>query len=171
MHTALPKRQRSPLVLLADAQTGDGIVGRRAGLRDRLAARFFTTRLDNELADGIAPETSAALVLRAQKLIAPSTRAALAREIDRLVRDALSGYVWVISRVTPCRGEVLDAASELDALSRRLVEPGPVAADGVARVHLLLTDGRGPLYFHGATERLRAVASAALDSLEPRIHV
>jgi hypothetical protein len=157
------------LVLVCDATTGEGLVGRRVGLRDRLVARWWAGRLDLELARGVAPEASAALVLRAQRLIAPSTRAALARQIERLLRDARGGYVWVISQVMPRRREILDAAEELDALARRLVEPGPVSADGVARVHLLLTDGAGPLYFHGAGERLRTVASAALDSLEPRL--
>jgi hypothetical protein len=152
-----------------DLTMGEGIVFQRARLRDRLVARLRAARLDEELARGVAPEASVALLLRAQTLIAPSTRAALAREIQRILRDALSGYVWVISRVTPRRREVLDAAEELEALAHRLVEPGPVSADGVARVRLLLTDGCGPLYAHGASERLRAVASAALDSLEPRL--
>jgi hypothetical protein len=152
-----------------DLTMGEGIVFQRARLRDRLVARLRAARLDDELARGVAPEASVALLLRAQTLIAPSTRAALAREIQRILRDALSGYVWVISRVTPRRREVLDAAEELEALAHRLVEPGPVSADGVARVRLLLTDGCGPLYAHGASERLRTVASAALDSLEPRL--
>jgi hypothetical protein len=147
----------------------EGIVFRRARLRDRLVARFRAAALDDELARGVAPEASVALLLRARRLIAPSTRVALAREIDGILREALSGYVWVVSRVTPRRREVLDAAEELDALAHRLVAPGPVAADGVARVRLLLTDGCGPLYFHGASEGLRTVVAAALDSLEPRV--
>jgi hypothetical protein len=159
----------SDWVLVSDSETGGGIVVRCAGLRDRLVARFRAARLDQELARGVPPEASAPLVLRAQTLIAPSTRAGLAREIDRILREAVSGYVWVISRVAPRRREVLDAAEELNALARRLVAPGPVSADGVARVRLLLTDGRGPLYFHGATDRLQTLASVALDSLEPRM--
>jgi hypothetical protein len=155
-------------VLTSESETGDGVVVRCSGLRDRLVARFRAAALDQELARGAAPDTSAAMVLRAQRLIAPSTRAALAREIQRIVREAMSGYVWVISRVAPRRREVLDAAEELDALARRLVEPGPVSAGGVARIRLLLTDGCGPLYFHGAGGTLRTLASAALDGLEPR---
>ena len=149
--------------------TGEGILFRRARLRDRLVARVRAARLDDELARGVAPEASVALLLRAQTLIAPSTRAALATQIQRILRDALSGYVWVISRVTPRRRAVLDAAEELEALAHRLVEPGPVSADGVARVRLLLTDGCGPLYAHSASEKLRTVAAEALDGLEPRL--
>jgi hypothetical protein len=156
-------------VLVSDDETGGGIAVQCAGLRDRLVARLRAARLDQELARGVAPDTSAPLVLRAQRLIAPSTRAGLAREIERMLRDALTGYVWVIARVAPRRREVLDAANELDALARRLVEPGPISAGGVARVRLLLTDGTGPLYFHGATDRLRTLASGALEGLEPQI--
>jgi hypothetical protein len=153
-------------VLVSDSDTGEGIAVRCAGLRDRLVARFRAGRLDQELARGVAPDTSAPLVLRAQRLIAPSTRAALAGEIQRILREATSGYVWVISRVAPRRREVLDAAEELDALARRLVEAAPVSAGGVARVRLLLTDGCGPLYFPGAGDRLRTLVSAALEGLE-----
>jgi hypothetical protein len=152
-----------------DQTMGEGVVFQRARLRDRLVARVRAARLDDELARGVAPEASVALLLRAQTLIAPSTRAALATQIQRILRDALSSYVWVISRVTPPRRAVLDAADELEALAHRLVEPGPVSADGVARVRLLLTDGCGPLYAHGASQRLRTVVASARDSLEPRL--
>jgi hypothetical protein len=157
-------------VLVSDSEAGDGLVVRCARPRDRLVARFRAGHLDEELARGVAPEASAPLVLRAQTLIAPSTRAGLAHQIDQILREAVSGYVWVISRVAPRRREVLDAAEELDALARRLVAPGPVSAGGVAQVRLLLSDGCGPLYFHGANDTLRTLVSAALDGLEPRMH-
>jgi hypothetical protein len=153
----------------ADGTIDEGIVFRRAGLRDRLVARILAARLDDELARGVAPEASVPLLLRAQRLIAPGTRAALAHDIERILRDAMSSCVWVISQVAPRRRAVLDAAEELHALAHRLSAPGPVSAGGVARVRLLLTDGAGPLYFHGASDGLRTVASSALDSLEPRI--
>jgi hypothetical protein len=152
-----------------DRTIDEGIVFRRAGLRHRLVARVRAARLDDDLARGVAPEASVPLLLRAQRLIAPGTRAALARDIERILRDAMSSCVWVISQVTPRRRAVLDAAEELHALAHRLVEPGPVSAGGVARVRLLLTDGRGPLYFDGAHDGLRTIASSALASLEPRV--
>jgi hypothetical protein len=152
-----------------DRIVDEDILFRRPGLRDRLAARLRAGALDDELARGVAPEASVALLLRARTLIAPCTRAGLARQIERILGDAMSSCVWVISQVTPRRREVLDAAEELHALAHRLVEPGPVSATGVARVRLLLTDGTGPLYFHGARDGLRSIASSALDSLEPRV--
>ena len=67
-----------------------------------------------------------------------------------------------MSRVPVRRPEVLDAADELDVLADRLAAPGPVDVRGVAQVHLLLTDGTGPLYFRGATDELRARVADAL---------
>jgi hypothetical protein len=157
----------STLLLLA---TEEAVVGRRAGLHDWLTARLRADSLDRELARGVAPESCGALTLRARRLIGPSARAALARQLRRVVNDARGGHVWM-SRVPVRRPEVLDAADELDVLADRLTAPGPVDVRGVAQVQLLLTDGTGPLYFRGATEELRArVANALkrLDMLEQR---
>jgi len=65
---------------------------------------------------------------------------------------------------------VLAAAEALETLAERLLDPAPVDARGVARAELLLRDGTGPLYFHGAKSRLAGVAAAALAALEPRGH-
>jgi hypothetical protein len=146
---------------------GNTVVGRRAGLRDRLEARLFATALDRELARGVAPETCGALSLRARKLIGPEARAALARQLRRVVADARGGHAWMTA--VPIRHpEVLDAAEELDVLAERLAAPGPVDVRGVAQARVLLTDGTGPLYFRGATEELRASVARALSRLELR---
>ncbi|MEN3283955.1 MAG: hypothetical protein V7607_5095 [Solirubrobacteraceae bacterium] len=152
----------STLLLLASEEA---VVGRRAGLRDWLMARLRADSLDRELARGVAPETCGALTLRARRLIGPSARAALARQLRRVVSDARGGHVWM-SRVPVRRPEVLDAADELDVLADRLAAPGPVDVRGVAQVQLLLTDGTGPLYFRGATEELRARVANALSRLD-----
>jgi hypothetical protein len=145
--------------------SGDSVVGRRAGLRDRLMARLQAHALDCELARGVAPESCGALTLRAHTLIGPSARTALARQLRRVVSDARGGHVW-LSRVAVRRPAVLDAAAELDVLADRLAAPGPVDVRGVAQVQLLLSDGTGPLYFRGATEELRARVANALSRLE-----
>ena len=152
----------STLLLLA---SGEAVIGRRAGLRDRLVAWLRADALDRELARGVAPESCGALTLRARTLIGPSARATLARQLRRVVSDARGGHVW-LSRVPVRRPEVLDAADELDVLADRLAAPGPVDVRGVAEVQLLLTDGTGPLYFRGATEELRARVADAMRRLE-----
>jgi hypothetical protein len=145
--------------------SGDAVVGRRVGLRDRLMARLQAHALDRELARGVAPETCGALTLRARTLIGPAARAALARQLRRVVSDVRGGHVW-LSRVAVRRPAVLDAADELEVLADRLAAPGPVDVRGVAQVQLLLTDGTGPLYFPSETEELRARVANALGRLE-----
>jgi hypothetical protein len=143
-------------------------VAPRPGLRDRLAARIEAARLDGELARGADPEERPALALRARRLLAPRTRAALGRHLERMLDDALTGEGAVLTRIRPRRGAVLEAADELDAVAQRLREHRPVAAGGVARVRLLLTDGCGPLYLPVAGQTLRTAVEAALDGLEPQ---
>jgi hypothetical protein len=155
------------LVLVESQESRDRVLARRVRLRDRLVARLRTDRLDAELAEGAQPDASPALALRAHELIGPSMRRGLARQIRRLVRDAMSGKVWVVAEVAPRRREVVEAADDLEALARRLTAPEPVSARGVAVVRRLLTDGTGPLYFHGADEPLRSIAAGALGTLEP----
>jgi hypothetical protein len=152
----------STLLLLASEET---VVGRRAGLRDRLIAWLRADALDRELARGVAPESCGALTLRARTLIGPPARAVLARQLRRVVSDARGSHVW-LARVSVRKGPVLEAADELDALADRLSEPGPVDVRGVAEIQLLLSDGCGPLYFRGATEELRARIAHALRRLE-----
>jgi hypothetical protein len=118
---------------------------------------------------GDAPDSQPALVLRAQALIGPSMRTALAREVQRIVRDARERRWRGVARI-PTRGDaVLAAADDLDVLARRLRDPAPVSARGVADVRVLLTDGSGPLDDRGAREKLHTVVARALDHLEVRI--
>jgi hypothetical protein len=154
------------LVLLADGESGRRIVARRARLRERLAARWRAGSLERELARGAAPETAAALALRAQWLIGPAVRATLARRLLRLVGDARRGHVWPGTKVRPPRRAIVAAAQDLDLLAGRLLAPGPVSARGVAQVRLLLTDGCGPLYFGGSSVDLRSALARALEDLE-----
>jgi hypothetical protein len=152
----------STLLLLVSEEA---VIGRRAGLRDRLVARLRASALDRELARGVAPETCGALTLRARALIGPAARATLARQLRRVVSDARGGHTW-LSRVPVRRREVLEVAQELDVLADRLAAPGPVDVRGVAQVQVLLTDGIGPLYYRGATGELRASVANALHRLE-----
>jgi hypothetical protein len=155
------------LVLLADGESGRGVVARPARLRERLAARWRAGSLERELARGTAPETGAALALRAQWLIGPAARVMLARRLLALVGDARRRNVWPGAKVRPPRQAIVAAAPDLDLIATRLLAPGPVSARGVAQVRLLLTDGCGPLYFDGSSVDLRSALARALEGLEP----
>jgi hypothetical protein len=152
----------STLVLLASGET---VIGRRAGLRDRLIAWLRAGSLDRQLARGVAPETGGPLTLRARALIGPSARSSLARQLRRVVSDARGDHVW-LTRIPVRRREVLAAADALDVLADRLAAPGPVDVRGVAQVRVLLSDGCGPLYFRGATDELHARVAQALSRLD-----
>lgn len=157
-----------PLLLLRSTDTNpDVIVARPARFRDRLAARVRATRLDAELARGVAPEARAPLALRAGALGEYRVRGALGRQLRRIVDDARGPHDLGRAQVPTRRDEVLAAALELDELAARLLTPGLVAAGGLAQVRLLLIDGASPLYFRGASEGLRAAADRALTALQP----
>jgi hypothetical protein len=74
------------LILRPEHTSRDVVVARRARLRERLAVRWTETRLDCELASGVAPDARASLALRAQALGEPRTRRALAVQLHRLER-------------------------------------------------------------------------------------
>jgi hypothetical protein len=165
----VPMRADRPmptLLLLSPGGIDDGVVARRARVRDRVVAWWRAGSLERELACGVAPESRPALALRAQALVTPTVRAGLARQLQRVVRDAQVGHRSLAAKIPTRSREVVAAAHELDALAVRLLAPGPVSARGVAKVRVLLTDGAGPLYYHGATEELRIIVARALRDLD-----
>jgi hypothetical protein len=136
-------------------------------LRDRVAARTRAHALDTELAHGAPPHLTPALALRARALSRPSQRAALARTLNEIVREARGARRRRLARVPVIKSEVLAATAQLTAVSRRLVAPGAIAAGGVASARLLLSDGSGPLYFAGAADDLSAAIAQVLEALGP----
>lgn len=153
-------------VLLACGSPGT-IVAERPRLRDRLAAHWRSRRLDRALAQGIAPETSAALALRAQRLTEPDRRWTIAGALRRIVRDVETDRARRLGRVAPDPQAVKAASDELNELADTLADPGPVAAHGVAQAWLLLTDGTGPLYHTRRGEPLSDRAAQAAQHLRP----
>jgi hypothetical protein len=145
--------------------SADTLQPRRVRLRDRVAARLRANGLDRRLADGAPPERSAALSLRARRLIEPPMAATMARSLHRLAREAREHRA--ARGPMPARmAAVREAAAELEDLARRLVAPRPAAVRGIAQVRLLLTDGAGPLYSETAGEDLAAAVRRARAALE-----
>jgi hypothetical protein len=158
----------APLVLVKPpAGTADVVVARRASRRDRLVARLRRTRLDAQLAQGVAPTASASLALRAEALGHSGFRTMLGERIRHVLDEARHPRRTLWAQVPLHRKAVLAAAHELDELARRLLSPGLLAARGVAQVRLLLVDGRSPLYFSRAEVELRAAVARALEDLNP----
>jgi hypothetical protein len=158
--------REAPTVLVAGC-SGGSLVAERPGIWDQIRARWSPGRLDRALARGIAPETNAALALRAQRLTEPDRRHSMADSLRRILREAHEKPRPVLGRVNPRGARVTAARDELGRLADTLDEPGPVAAGGVAQAWILLTDGTGPLYNPASRTALRAGAARATRELRP----
>lgn len=145
------------------------VTTRDATALERLASHVRAAKLDRDLARGVSPDASAALALRAQALVRPSTRRSLARSLEQLVEEATRGRIPRPSeaRIPIRRDRIRDAADALQLLIDHLLTRAPVPARGVAQVHVLLTDGAGPVYYPGDTDDLRACVLDAVEQLEP----
>jgi hypothetical protein len=150
------------------ARGGDGlVVAERPRVRDRLATHWRARRLDRALADGVPPEASAALALRAQRLTEPDRRWSIAGALRRVVSEADEDHRPTLGRVRPNPRAVKAASEELNRLADTLDDPGPVAAHGVAQAWILLTDGTGPLYNPTSCAALAARVAQAAKQARP----
>jgi hypothetical protein len=104
-------------------------------------------RLDGELAEGCAFDACGDRALRARQLVEPSTCRQLARSLRRAVSAPDDPLTRLRSPSVPATREALTTWREaLLGLAERLEQPGAVNPCGLARIHVLLTDGMGPLY-------------------------
>lgn len=136
----------------------EGIVERTPGPWRRLLARLRSARLDRALAGGASPESGVAMALHAERLVRPESRRQLAGAVAHL--SDVGGFK------VPVHPDRLRAVQgDLDRVTGLLAGPGPVAATGVARLRLRLTDGTGPLFGRGSVEDLRRQLRQAADGL------
>jgi hypothetical protein len=151
------------ILLITDDRAG--VRAAEPSLKDRLQTWIRPYRLDGDLARGVSPESNAALAVHAERLTRPAACHQLARSIRRIA-DGTRPEHWTNPIVPLCRDEVRAARGELVALADRLAGPGPVSAQGVAQVRVLLADGTGPIYCRGQ-EHLKGRAGQALAALNP----
>ena len=133
----------------------------RPSARLRLKTWWLRDRLDEQLAEGADPRTSAELTLRAEQLGSAAERVRLAEYLERVLRvaDEPAGMSGLLLR----RGQVHACADELLALDRRLRDDRPIELRGAAMTAVLLSNGGGPLYYDRGSVLLReAVQSARL---------
>jgi hypothetical protein len=131
----------------------------------RFSARVRSRQLDEALAGGTPPETTAPLAVRARRLTTLSRRRAIAAGLRRVIRDTCRGVPPSQARISPRLSQVIAASDDLYPARRVLASPGPVVARGVAQAWILLTDGTGPLYNANSTANLRAHAASAANNL------
>jgi hypothetical protein len=159
-----------PPPLLTQSPDADSPVSEPCRIRARVLARARAWRLDQALADGVCPDASATLSLRAHRLIGPATRRSLASELRDVIGRARRPQALLDNGVRLCAGEVLRSRDAMDDLADRLDGWEPVEPAGVARVRLLLRDGAGPLYNQSFPGGLQGAVQVATDALEPQWH-
>jgi hypothetical protein len=118
----------------------------RHPLSARLRARLLPGALDTALAAGADPRRTDALQARAERLISPGFRQAVATGLERTIEAAAKPPSALTPAAPLRRAAVTDAASELEMLATLLRDVEAPAPCGVARAWLLLVDGNGPLF-------------------------
>lgn len=137
------------------------------GLAVRIRTWFERDHLDEQLVEGIDPETSPELTLRAERLGSDAGRTRLARDLEATLQGARRPAT--MSHLLLRRRRVQLCADELLQLAGRLRDDQPISVRGAAMIAVLLSDGRGPLYYEHATVSLRQTlrsARAALDEVD-----
>ncbi|HTX10218.1 MAG TPA: hypothetical protein VME22_16475 [Solirubrobacteraceae bacterium] len=138
---------------------------RRSGVCARLLVRARALALDHALAKGASPDSSAALSLRAQRLISPRHRVDVAHRFRGLLRAA-GRPVHPFDPALPVATQVLLVQELIEEVVEVLESDEAIDARGVAGLEVLLRDGAGPLY--GATvneSELRRALEQILDAL------
>jgi hypothetical protein len=139
---------------------------RRARLEDRLVARLLGPCLDRELADGAAASLSKAHEARAEQLVSPRMRRAVARSLAKLLDLAqTSRRAASIATIPPCREQIIEAAPLIASTVSRLRSGEPVDARAVAKLKLLVGDRRGPCYRRTGPDALGVALREISDAL------
>lgn len=154
-------------VLIADGADPTTIATCRCSISQRLLARLRAEELDRRLAEGVSPDSSAVVSLRARRLIATTERRKLARQLRVIVRVAARPRNRLDPHLRLARRQILRARETFEVLADKLERPSPVDPRGVARVHVLLRDGEGPLYNEAHVDMLELLLEQVLDALEP----
>jgi hypothetical protein len=102
-----------------------------------------------------------------RKLVGTADRRELAASLRRIAADSCGNGAFR-TRMTGASSRVKETRPELERLARRLADPDPVDARGVALTKALLSDGAGPLYWARSPESLGARLREAFGALEPR---
>ena len=154
-------------LLLIHADQSAPLRARRTRTCERVRVRLWAWPLDVALAHGALADARGDLSLRAHHLISLRTRQRLAGELRQLARDAARPRHPLERHLHPRAPELMDVAPLIYDLADELSRPGPVDAQGVAQVRLLLRDGIGPLYDEPWPGYLEYCLTRALDALPP----
>ena len=132
----------------------------------RIRARIRRKKLDDELARGVDPATSAERRLRASQLTWPDDRLRLAGVLVDALGSARMSYLGPFRRKLRERDAAIrESAEEMLALARRLQDGEPITARGAAMASRLARDRSSP--FHGTSAGdLQVALRAAYEALD-----
>jgi len=136
----------------------------------RLKVAVKRDALNRELAAGAAPTRSPELALRASQLVGDHERRKVASAWRRALRDAHRPARTRSTASLVHRRAVIEAEGAIDALIARLTGADPIAAEGMALVEQLITDGvSSPLYNTAEPGTLRRQVMVATGALDPEL--
>ena len=136
----------------------------------RLRVAVKRDALNRELANGAAPARSPELALRASQLVSDHERRKVANGWRRALRDAHRPATTRSTASIVHRRAVIEAEDAIDGLIARLTDADPIAADGMALVERLMTDGvSSPLYNTAEPGTLRRQVMVATEALDPEL--
>jgi hypothetical protein len=140
----------------------------------RIKVRWSAQKLDAQLAQGVDPDSSDELRLRAEQLSSREKLDQFARSIRGLLRlaDGWSGAQLPMSRAPVARPRVAANRTALLTLRARILTEGPHSPRGLGLVNLLLEDAQSPVYSHQLSgNQLEPAISEALDALGAEPHI
>jgi hypothetical protein len=156
-------------LLLIDPDSPAPLTVRSNGRWVRLAVRLLASTLDRQLAEGRPPESNRLLAARAQELVAPATRRALAQNWAHLLKTARTPPPFGTHRVPLNRDGIVACEAEVHPILSAMVDPLPPPARGVAMVSWLLRDGTGPLYQRRRAAELAVALREVIAQLDPSL--
>ncbi len=155
-------------LVLADKRDPSCLVVERSRAGARVRVRMRGRQLDRALAQGVSPDSSAVLSVRAHDLIGVRARSRLAQSIRRVVDEATHPLRPRHFAVPICRSKVWRSREALQEIADRLVTSEPLDARGLAQLRLLLSDGAGPLYDRPGANDLQPALRRVMAALEVR---
>jgi hypothetical protein len=155
------------MLLVRDPGDRHRLVPRPTRSRDRFLAHLLAVSLDRRLANGQPAESTRLLATRAQMLVTPEDRRALAANWEHLVDVTQTQPTRLLKRIPVCRDRVAAAEPLVREMIVALVAARPVPARGVAAARLLLSDGTGPLYNRRSPSDLVSAVREATFRLDP----
>ena len=122
-------------------------------------------RLDRALAAGTDPRAGVLLERRAAQLTSRRARRLTADALESHLVKARTPRTGLTAAIPVQRGELLRAGRETRLLIELLRDDGDVRAQGMARIHRLLSDGGSPLYADSPRGTLAQTLIAATECM------